>query len=312
MQWPEFIRRKYLLGGAIGAAVVCLVVPADSWAAKCFLAVFSWGFVAYGLWSMREGWGAVVETGQDIAGWWRDRQRARQRAREPREAQPPPELPAEVQAQVRQVLAVMASHGLFKPQVPDAELLFPGLARNEGQARPDDILDALVEAQGGLPAGSGAPWTGNLVVEDSHGEQEEDALRRQVEDLVRLSEGALAVHDLHISVRSRPDDERECDVQLRMRVLDETVELAYPGHIKYLSTHIQHALATRLRALGTGKRLAWLDMGERYALSVLADGAVPALNKALRLGPRSTCRWAWVDELEPESAGEPPPAAAAK
>ncbi|OYU42454.1 MAG: hypothetical protein CFE44_23900 [Burkholderiales bacterium PBB4] len=145
----------------------------------------------------------------------------------------------------------------------------------------------------------------NLVQEEFHAEQFEDALQRQVEDIVRLSEGALRVEDLRISLspRAEEDDSRDVQVQLQMTVNGERVALNYPGHLKSLSTHVQHALAKRLTSHGNGRRLAWLQMGESICMSVLKDGAVEALNRKFRLGPRSACQWAWVDEQEPVDAG---------
>lgn len=300
MERPEFLRPAYLTAGAVAAALAGWLVPADSWGAKLVMVVFAWVFFAYGAWSLRDAWLVIGEVARDIGEWRRRRVPAPSVHRGPM-----PELPTATQAEVRQAVAVMATHGLFKPEVPDAALLFAGLASNEGGAQPGDILLALQEVAYFHPGAKPEAWMANLVQEYFHAEQFEDALERQVEDIVRLSEGALQVKDLHISLSPRAGDDtsRDVQVQVQMTVNGERVELAYPGHLKSLSTHVQHALAKRLASHGNGRRLAWLSMGESIFLSVLQDGAVEALNQAFRLGPRSACQWSWVDEEEPVDAG---------
>jgi len=301
MQRPEWLRPPYLAVGALAAALAGWLVPATGPLAKGVMVVFTWGFCAYGAWSMRELWQVLAEFAQDIAG--RRRQGA---AAHPARQGPAPELPAPVQELVRQRVALMARHGVFKPEAPDAALLFAALADNGGGAGPEDILAALDAASSHHPDARPESWTANLSWEHGHAEQEDEALKRQLADIVRLSDGALQVANLHIGLLPRAGhaDSREVQVQIRMRVNGEQIELDYPGHLKYLSTHLQHALALRLARLGLGRRLAWLDTGESLALSVLPEGAVEALNQALHLGPHSSCRWAWVDEQAPVSAGD--------
>jgi hypothetical protein len=308
MKRPEFLRPAYFVFGAVAAALAGWLVRADSWQAKLAMVLFAGVFFAYGAWSMREVWSVLVEIAQGIGDWWRRRRVPASHVH----TGPLPELPPATQAKVRKAVAVMAAHGLFKPEVPDAALLFAGLARTEGRARPDDILFAMQGVAYYHPGAKPEAWMANLVQEEFHAEQFEDALQRQVEDIVRLSEGALQVEDLHISLNPRAgvDDSRDVQVQVHMAVNGQRVELDYPGHLKSLSTHVQHALAKRLASQGNGRRLAWLYMGESICLSVLKDGAVEALNRELRLGPRSACQWAWVDEQEPVDASvvdAPPP-----
>lgn len=296
MEKPEFLRPPYLAAGAVVAAVLGVLVPAEGPVSKLVMVVFAWGFCAYGAWSLRELWQVLAESARDIAAW-RRRPATGRRVRKG----PLPVLPPATQAQVREVVAVMAKHGLFKPEVPDPALLFAGLAENGGQARPDDILSAMEAVQSYHPESRSEAWTANLHLEYAHGEQDEE---EQLEAFVALTDGALTVQDVRIQHRPLPGEPGRCQVRIRMKLQGQPVDLSYPGHQKYFSTHLPHALATHLAALGTGKRLACLTMGEQYAYSVLADGAVEALNQALHLGPDGPCVWVWADEQAPVGAGE--------
>ena len=180
MQRPEWMQTGYLAGGAVVSALVCLLVRADSLAATVAQAVFMWGFAAYGLWSMRDLLAVVTETGGDVASWWRRRRAA---AAPPPPPPPLPAVPADAQARVQRVVATMAAHGLFQPEVPDAALLSGVLALRGWPAQPDSIvlaLDGLAAYQAGADP---ARWTGNLLVEDTHAEQFEDALVDRLGDV---------------------------------------------------------------------------------------------------------------------------------
>lgn len=78
-----------------------------------------------------------------------------------------------------------------------------------------------------------------------HAEQLEDVLQRQLRDVVWLSVGMLQVSDLRIALSPRVGDDtmRDVQVQLQVTVNGERVDLACPGHLKTLGTHVQHVLA---------------------------------------------------------------------
>lgn len=142
-------------------------------------------------------------------------------------ADPSPELPPSTQVKVHKVVGVMSANGLFKPEAPDPALLFDGLADNELSARPDDILSAMEEVQHYHPDAKPEAWMANLVLEHVHAEQFEAALQHQVNDIVRLGEGALQMQDLRISLSPHAGTNPVHDVYVRMTLNGESVELAY-------------------------------------------------------------------------------------
>jgi hypothetical protein len=260
--------------------------------AKLFFSLVLGGFAAFGAWSFA-GIPALV---MDIAGWVRGTGKAKPKATH--HSGPLPILSPRRQGDVRRIVRVMAAHGLFVPEVPDPALLFAPVAERDEPVKPDILLDALGEVDFYHPGTDADRWMGNLVMHASHGEQDE---AQQIADIARLAGDALDLRDVVV----RRGGQRIAPVELAMTVNGEAVTLGYMAHAKYLSTHIHHALAVRLRAGGSGKRLAALWVADQGVwLSVLADGAVEALNADLKLGPRASCAWSWVDEEMPFAAGD--------
>lgn len=260
--------------------------------AKLFFSVVLGGFAAFGAWSFA-GIPALV---MDLVGWVRGPGKVKPEATH--HSAPLPELSPRRQGDVRRIVRVMAAHGLFVPEAPDPALLFAPLAERDEPVKPDTLLDALGEVDFYHPDTDADRWMGNLVMHASHGEQDE---AQQIADIARLAGGALDVRDVTV----RRGGQRIAPVEVAMTVNGEAVTLGYTAHAKYLSTHIHHALAVRLRAGGSGKRLAALWVADQGVwLSVLADGAVEALNADLKLGPRASCAWSWVDEEAPFAAGD--------
>jgi len=281
--------------GVVVALGVFLFMPfsADTGTgAKLFFSAVLGGFAAFGAWSFA-GIPALVI---DIAGWVRGAGKAKPKATH--HSGPLPHLSPRRQGDVRRIVRVMAAHGLFVPEVPDPALLYAPVAGRDEPVKPDVLLDALGEVNFYHPGTDVNRWMGNLVLHASHGEQDE-AL--QIADIARLAGDALDVRDVAV----RHGEHRIAPVEVAMTVNGEAVTLGYMAEAKYLSTHIHHALAIRLRAGGSGKRLAALWVADQGVwLSVLADGAVEALNTELKLGPRANCAWSWVDEETPFAAGE--------
>lgn len=286
--------------GVLTALAVFLFMPfsdGTGTGAKLFFSVVLGGFAAFGAWSFA-GIPALVRELVELV-------RGRGKARAGSSVQhrgPLPELSAHRQREVRRQVRVMAAQGLFVPEVPDAALLFAGVAERDAPVKPDVILDAIGEVDYYHPGTDPTSWLGNLVMHDSKMEQDEEA---QIADIVRLAGGALDVRDVVVRTSDVAGHPRVRQVDIGMTVNGEAMALGYIGHSKYLSTHIHHALAGRLREGGSGKRLAALWVADQGAwLSVLADGAVAALNTELKLGARSDLAWSWVDDSAPFAAGE--------
>lgn len=298
-----FRSRTAMILAAIGlltALAVFLFMPFSDGTgagAKLFFSVVLGGFAAFGAWSLA-GIPALV---RDLFGWVQGQGRARAGSSLHRQG-PLPELSAHRQRELRRQLRVMAAQGLFVPEVPDAALLFAGVAERDAPVKPDVILDAIGEVDYYHPGADARRWLGNLVMHDSKAEQDEEA---QIADIVRLAGGALDVRDIAVGYSAVAGHPRVRQVDIAMTVEGAAVTLGYVGHGKYLSTHIHYALAVRLRDGGSGKRLAALWVADQGVwLSVLADGAVAALNAELKLGARSDLAWSWVDESAPFAAGE--------
>lgn len=259
--------------------------------AKLFFSVVLGGFAALGAWCFAGIPALVVDT----AGWIRGAKKAKPEVTH--HSGPLPLLSPRRQGNVRRIVRVMAANGLFVPEVPDPALLFAPLAERDAPVNPDILLDALSEVDFYHPGADADRWMGNLVIQASHGEQDE---AQQIADIARLTGDALDVRDVVV----RRGGQRIAPVEISMTVNGEGMTLGYMAHPKYLSTHIHHALAVRLRAGGSGKRLAALWVADQGVwLSVLADGAVEALNADLKLGPRANSAWSWVDEEAPFAAG---------
>lgn len=258
--------------------------------ARLFFSVLMGGFII--------GGGAVfLSFFRDIAGLFRPREAPRPASPPPRRA--PPELTPARQAAVRMTVSIMGQHGVFAPDTPDPALLYAGVADMDESVKPDTILSVLEEASYYHPGADPAAWMANLVMHDSKAEQDEAG---QIADLVRLAGGGLDVGNVRIEHGTETG--RPSPVTIAMTVNGEPVTLAYAGHVKYLSTHIHHALATRLDAANTGSRFAWLWTDQGAWISALPGGSVEALNAAFKLTPQSRCCWEWVSDAAPMAAGD--------
>lgn len=286
-------------GVAVAFAVFMFVPFSDgtSAGARLFFSLVLGGFAAYGVWSLA-GIPALVA---DIVGSIRG-MRARRVSPAPHHTGPLPELSPRRQGDVRRIVRVMASHGLFAPDAPDPTCLFAPIAERNAPVKPDIVLDAIGEAEYYHPGTDPTRWLGNLVMHGSQAEQDE---AQQIADIARLASGVLDVRDITVRRGALPGQPRASRVDVTMTVNGELVTLGYAGHTKYLSTHIHHALACKLRAGGSGKRLAALWVPDQGVwLSILADGSAETLNAGLKLGPRADCAWSWVDEEAPFAAGD--------
>ena len=214
---------------------------------------------------------------------------------------PLPELSAGKQAQVRRAIKLLSEAGIFRDTL-DPAMLYPGIAERESPVKPDIIFEALSEVDYYHPDFDATPYRANLVLHETQVEQPEHYLAQQIADLARLSGGALAIADVSVE-QSRRADARTVDTRIAMTVNGAPVTLAYPGDDKYLSTVIHHDLATRLRALDTGQRFAWMWSDGGPWISCLADGVVDRLNDAFKLKPSAPCRWEWIDSEAPIAAG---------
>ena len=283
---------------AIGVAALFFLAvpfgPGTSTGARAFFSILMGAFITGGA-------SVILSFVRDIAGLFRRRE-AKPQPIAPRG--PPPELSPARKTAVRKVVAVLAEQGVFAPEVPDAALFFPGVAEMDESVKPDTILHALGELGYYHPGTDIARFSGNLAMLESKAEQLPDYLREQVADLERLARGALQIADLVIEAEWPPAD-RIMPTRIAMTVNGAPLAIAYDGDVKYASTHIQHALSLRLDAAGGGRRFAWLWTDQGAWISGLPDGAVEAMNGALKLTPQSRCCWAWVSDEEPMAAGQP-------
>lgn len=286
--------------GIVVALAVFLYVPfSDDTGVgrRLFFSCLLGGLAAFGAWSFAGIPALVADVFNSIRG-----SRARRVPPAAHHTGPLPELSPRRQGEVRRLVRVMASHALFAPDVPDPRLLFSAVAERDEPVKPDVVLDALWEAGYYHPGVDPTQWLGNLVMHVSKGEQDES---QQVADLARLAGDALDIRDVAVRRSAMPGAPRASRVEVSMTVNGEPVTLGYVGHNKYLSTLVHHELAGKLRAGGSGKRLAALWVPDQGVwLSVLADGTIEKLNAELKLGPRADCAWSWMDEEAPFAAGD--------
>ncbi len=285
--------------GLLVALAVFLFIPFPPDASvdrRLFFSILLGGLAGFGAWSLA-GIPALV---RDMAGMLRGASKA---APKPVHYKGPLlDLSAHRQKEVRRTVRVMAAHGLFAPEVPDAAMLYAGVAELEESVKPDSILNAMGEVGYYHPGTDPARWMANLLMHGSHAEQDEAA---QIADIAALAGDALDVRDVTVRHSPVPGHPRSVQVDVAMTVNGEAVALCYIGDVKYLSTHIHHALATRLRERGSGKRLAALWIADQGVwTSLVPDGAVEALNAALKLEASNRCEWSWLDEGEPIAAGQ--------
>lgn len=280
------------------AAFILLEFPEDTGAGrKLFFSAALGFFAGYGVWGMA-GLPALVA---DMAGLVRGKGTAKPEMPVQHNG-PLPELSPHKQAQVRRIVRAMAAHGLFAPEVPDPALLFAGVAEQDFPVQPDSILSALGEVDYYHPGTNPEHWMANLVMHDSHAEQDPEA---QIADIARLMGDALVVSDVAVKQAAISGNPRRMQVDVAMTVNAAPVSLSYVGDVKYLSTPVHHALALAVRDGGSGKRLAWLWTDQGAWISLVDDAVVEALNAALKLTARSRCIWSWVDETPPFFATEP-------
>jgi len=215
----------------------------------------------------------------------------------------PPPLSADGERELGRIVGVLADAGVFAPRAPDPADLRGPVADHGEPVTAAAVLAALHEADYYTPGFDASAYSADLAFHDSHVEQFADVLRDQVDDLVRLSGGALADVAAAVELGERAGSAR-VPTRIRLTVDGAGTVLAYDGAGKYLSTVVHVALAGILRARATDRRLAWLWSDQGVWLTALPDGAVDELNTALHAGES----WEWVDEQEPTAAGEMYPA----
>lgn len=296
------LHRRYpaLLYLALGAVLTAFIPfpPATKVGVRIFFSLLIWLMISAGIWQIA----GLPKLARDIALLFRKSPSSAAPTPPLHHKGPLPTLTPARQTSVRKTVAIMAEHGIFAPENPDPALLYAGVAEMDESVKPDTILAALGEADHYHPGTDPAAWTANLVMHDSKAEQDE---AKQIADLVRLAKGGLDVRDLRIERGEAVGrDDRAIPLSIAMTVNGEATVLNYMGDAKYLSTHIHHALATRLDAAATGHRLAWLWTDQGAWISALPSGAVEAMNGAFKLTPQSRCHWAWVSEEEPFAAGD--------
>ena len=296
-------RRRPVVGYAIFGAILAVIAfayvpfpPGVKPLSKAFVALLLWVFASCCV----TGVAWAIETVALLARWIGGNGNA-PAARSLRHTGPLPELSAGKQAQVRRAVKLLTEAGIFRERL-DPAMLYPGVAEREAPVKPDVLFEALVEAAYYHPDFDAAPCGANLVHHETQVEQPETYLVAQIADLARLSGGALAIADVAVE-QSRRADTRTVDTRIAMSVNGEPVTLDYPGDDKYLSTVLHHDLATRLRVLDTGQRLAWLWTDAGPWISCLADGEVERLNDAFKLKPTAPCRWEWIESEAPIAAG---------
>jgi hypothetical protein len=278
--------RRDILAGVIllgmGAANLALGNPVLGWAGMV-LGAAGLGAVL----GVQHGW----ITPRTTAG----RRRPRPAPPDPAPAvdRPVPHLSEDGRERVAGIVSALHAAGVLVPEAPDPADLYEAVADQGEPVTVDAVLAALHEAP--------VEWPANLVCHETQVEQFEDTLRRQIDDLVRLAGGALAV-DVRDVRLDFSDGSRQVPTRIRWTVNGSEQTLAYTGASKYPSTVIHVTLARAMA--GAPRRLAslWSDQG--MWITTLPEGGVERLNAALGLDADSPSYWEWVDGEEPMAAGD--------
>lgn len=278
-----------LIGGLAFAGIPLAMLAAG--ATLDWLAWLSLGFGLLGI-------AAVVV---QLAGWITPRQasgyrptggRRDKRASAPVHHKGPlPELSDSKKTQVRRAVRVMAEHGVFASETPDPALLFTGVAAQDWSVKPDAVLMALVEADYYHPGFDPAVCMANLVMHDSHAEYGPAEIERVVHDLARLAGDALVIEGLTVDQEIVDAAERKVRTRVSMTANGVPLTIEEAHDYKYLPLELHSAIARRMPP---ERRFAalWVDQGA--FVTVLAPGAVEAMNTAFKLTPAGRCQWAWI------------------
>ena len=218
---------------------------------------------------------------------------------------PPGTLSPSGRRELDRIVAVLGRAGIFRPHVPDPELLVAGAAEHGEPVTLDAVFAALGEADHWHPGFDVDDYTAGLAHHGSHTEQDPEHLRRQVADLAHLvgPEPAVTVHEVELADTGGAQPIR---TRVLLTVGGRRLDLDYPGAGKYLSTMLHVGIARAVREAGAPVRLAWFwsDQGVWLTALPAADpDRVRELND--RLGTAALPDpWEWVDEAPPHAAGE--------
>ena len=259
------------------------------------------------------GWGVLVVGVAGLCavvglrrGWFpRHRAVARPVAgptREPgADLRPVPRLSGPGQERVAGIVAELHAAGVLVPDRPEPAYLHESVADQGEPVTVDAVLAALHEASCYHPGFRPESCTANLVCHGTQVEQAPGYLREQIDDLVRLADGALTVEVTDIQQQNAAGS-RQVPTRIRWTVNGAEQSLAYTGAGKYLSTVIHVALARAVVDAGADRRVAslWDDHG--MWITALPGHGVERLNAALGLD--GTSCWEWLDAQAPLAAGD--------
>ncbi len=301
----DFLRSgwgKAAVGAGLATALAVYFLmdfsPDTGSSARLLMSLFLGAFAGFGVWSFA-GIPALIA---DLIGLARGR-RAAASAQPIHAPDERPQLAPARKGLVRRVVTLLGDEGVFAPEVPDPAMLFEGVADWDGPVTQAAVLGALDEANYWHPDFDPERCMANVVMHNSHAEQFEETLRRQIADLERLAGGALDVRDVAIDLTllDGPGPHPPCTIG--MTVNGDPVTLTYAPAGKYLSTYIHVALARALKAANCGKRLAWLWCDQGAWIACLPDGAVERLNAGPGFDKAGFDGWDWIDVGDPIAAG---------
>lgn len=207
----------------------------------------------------------------------------------------PPLSPRGVK-QIKRAVSVLASFGVFSPQIPSACHLYEAAADYGEPVTLEAVFIGLDEASYYHPDFDMTQYSANLVFLPAKTEQFEDVIEEQLRDIVKLYGGAIEIWDLTVSIID------PWHVSIKLSLNNEHFECEYDGIAKYLSSTPFVEIAKRLHAIETDKRLAlfWSDQGARVTL--ISDGTLKELNAALGKGLLADANFSWLDEETPFDA----------
>ena len=191
---------------------------------------------------------------------------------------------------LRRTVDVLASNGVFVPEVPEADDLEAEVADYGPPVTLESPLRAVFGTVHYQDSFRPERYTANLRQQSENVEQTAELIKGQLIDLAELSDGTLTIEGVLVSF------EEEGTVTVKCTLNGEQFETNYQGAKKYLSTVLLQLVASRYESLGLPTRFAAVSSEGALYLTRLARGKAEEINESLGFGSNSESICYWLDD----------------